>query len=97
MRVNKTDVPAVRTEVSPSIAVTTPKKPSSPAQDSPAAQVAITVSHAQKAAGAGHASRLRDIENAVRLGTYKPDVGRIAEEILASAELDARLRTTLIP
>ena len=38
------------------------------------------------------ASRLRDIEVAVRSGAYKPDPSQVAEEILAAAEVDARLR-----
>lgn len=37
-------------------------------------------------------SRLREIEAAVRSGTYRPSASRVAEEILSAAELDARIR-----
>ena len=36
--------------------------------------------------------RLRNIEASVRDGTYKPDAQKIAEQILADAEISARLQ-----
>ena len=58
-------------------------------------QVDISVSSAVEVAGSQRAERLRDLEAAIRGGTYKPDPNRIAEEILRDAELNARLKALL--
>jgi anti-sigma28 factor (negative regulator of flagellin synthesis) len=59
------------------------------------AQVVRQVEVARSNATGARAARLRDIENAVRSGSYKPSASRVAEEILAAAELDAKLRALL--
>ena len=41
------------------------------------------------------ASRLEALTQEVRSGNYAPDASRLAEEILARADLDARLAKTL--
>jgi flagellar biosynthesis anti-sigma factor FlgM len=41
------------------------------------------------------ASKLEQIEAAVAKGSYRPDAGRIADQILAAAEIDARLRAMM--
>ena len=74
-----------------------PKKASSEAPSTPSvaqksAQVDVGVSQALSSAKASRAQRLRDIEAAVRDGSYRPDPERIAEQILADAELAARLQ-----
>ena len=43
----------------------------------------------------GRAERLRELEAALRGGHYRPDAQRIADQILSSAEVDARLRAML--
>ncbi|MEW5847929.1 MAG: flagellar biosynthesis anti-sigma factor FlgM [Myxococcota bacterium] len=63
----------------------------------PAAQVAISIANARAAADAARSARLQEIRAAVERGTYKPDPGRIADQILEAAEINARLRTLLIP
>lgn len=45
--------------------------------------------------GSGRAAKLQEIAAAVKGGTYRPNANRIAEQILQSAELDARLRAML--
>ncbi len=55
-------------------------------------QVAQLAAAASRESNAGRAARLRSIEAAVRSGAYRPSPGRIADEILAAAEIDARLR-----
>jgi anti-sigma28 factor (negative regulator of flagellin synthesis) len=39
--------------------------------------------------------RLRELEAALRGGTYQPDVGQLAEKLLSAAEIDARLRAMM--
>jgi negative regulator of flagellin synthesis FlgM len=60
-------------------------------------RVAAAIAEASQAAGAGRAARLRNIEAAVQSGAYRPDPQRIAQEILAEAELAARLQVLLPP
>jgi len=60
-----------------------------------AALVALTVDGARRSAHAQRAVRLREVEASVRSGSYSPDAAQIAQKILASAELDARLQTLL--
>jgi len=55
-------------------------------------QVTQLAAAALHESNAGRAARLRSIEAAVRSGAYHPSPGRIADEILAAAEIDARLR-----
>ena len=50
---------------------------------------------AKEVASQEHVARLADIEAKVKSGTYQPDPRRIAEEILRSAELHARIQAIL--
>jgi len=54
-------------------------------------EVEAKVAVAQKAAGGKRAARLERLEAEVRSGGYRPDPGRVAEQILADAEVDARM------
>lgn len=47
---------------------------------------------AKEVASSSRVSRLADIEAAVRSGNYRPDAQRIAEQLLRSAEVSARLQ-----
>ncbi len=49
----------------------------------------------RSSASAARATRLRHIEDAVRSGSYKPNPSRVADDILAAAELEARLRAMM--
>lgn len=66
-----------------------------------AANDRVTVAHsavvdeASRVARADRTTRLKELESAVRAGSYKPDAGRIAERILDDAEITARLRAAL--
>lgn len=48
--------------------------------------------NAKKAVNEDRDVRLRRLEAAVKGGSYRPNPSKVAEEILAQAELDARLR-----
>jgi anti-sigma28 factor (negative regulator of flagellin synthesis) len=54
-------------------------------------EVEASVAVAKKAAGGKRAVRLERLEAEVRSGGYRPDPGRVAEQILADAEVDARM------
>ena len=58
-------------------------------------EVEASVAVAQKAAGGKRAARLERLEAEVRSGGYRPDPGRVAEQILGDAEVDARLTAML--
>lgn len=58
-------------------------------------RVAEVVSTARSNSTFSRAARLQQVESALRLGAYKPDIGRLAEQLLAQAEIDARLRAML--
>ena len=90
---NNNNINKIREKTEPK----TPKKASSEATSTPSAaqksaQVDLGVSQALENAKASRAERLRNIEAAVRDGTYKPDAQKIAEQILADAEISARLQ-----
>jgi anti-sigma28 factor (negative regulator of flagellin synthesis) len=53
------------------------------------------VTAARAHATAGRAARLRELEAALKSGHYRPDAQRIADQILSSAEVDARLRAMM--
>ncbi len=55
-------------------------------------QVAAVVQAVQASMGADRATRLQELETAIRRGGYQPDAGRLAERIVQAAEVDARLR-----
>ncbi|HEY7725431.1 MAG TPA: flagellar biosynthesis anti-sigma factor FlgM [Anaeromyxobacteraceae bacterium] len=59
------------------------------------ARVAAAVAAAARRGGGSRAQMLHAIETAVRQGTYRPDPGRIAQQILDEAELAARLQILL--
>ena len=56
------------------------------------AQIMAAVARASVGASAGRAERLKTIETAVRLGVYKTDPPRIAQQIIEDAQLAARLQ-----
>jgi anti-sigma28 factor (negative regulator of flagellin synthesis) len=58
-------------------------------------QSATAVATTRSAAGSRHAARLQQLESQVRSGGYRPDPSRVAEQILADAEVDARLQAML--
>jgi len=63
--------------------------------ESSRSEITETMVKAEGQAELDHAKNLEAIRQAVTLGTYQPDPGRVAEEILASARLLARLRAIL--
>jgi anti-sigma28 factor (negative regulator of flagellin synthesis) len=60
-----------------------------------APQVAELLSTARQRTQATRTSRLKELETALRDGTYRPDVGQLAEKLLSAAEVDARLRAMM--
>jgi negative regulator of flagellin synthesis FlgM len=62
-------------------------------QSSKDAEAAVAV--ANKASGGRRAARAERLEAEVRSGSYRPDAGRVAEQILADAEIDARMSALL--
>ena len=70
--------------------VANPPKDRVTVHESRAAQASVGA--ARHAASANRASRLKDIEQQVRAGNFKPNPSRVAEEILQDAEIDAKLR-----
>ena len=59
------------------------------------ARVAAAVASAAQGASSSRAARLRDIESAVKSGTYRPDPQQIAQRILDEAEVSARVQALL--
>ena len=55
-------------------------------------QVEAVVQAVQAGLGTDRATRLQELETAIRQGGYTPDAGRLAEKIVQAAEVDARLR-----
>jgi negative regulator of flagellin synthesis FlgM len=58
--------------------------------------VAAAIEQAQASSSTARSARLQELEAAIRQGTYKPDPQRIAERILESAEIAARVRASLL-
>jgi flagellar biosynthesis anti-sigma factor FlgM len=58
-------------------------------------QVKEAVTAAKASTVPTRAARLRELESAIRSGDYKPDAGRLAEQLLQAAEVDARIRSML--
>jgi anti-sigma28 factor (negative regulator of flagellin synthesis) len=56
---------------------------------------AKTVAVAQQTQVNTRTARLQQLTEAVRNGSYKPDAGQIAENILDDAEIDARMQAML--
>jgi anti-sigma28 factor (negative regulator of flagellin synthesis) len=74
----------------PDPAIANPPKDRVTVHESRAAQVSVGA--ARSATSTGRASRLKDIEQQVRAGNFRPNPSRVAEEILQDAEIDAKLR-----
>lgn len=53
------------------------------------------IDRAKVSAGASRAAQLQALETAIRSGTFKPSAQQLAEKLLQSAEVDARLRSLL--
>lgn len=53
------------------------------------------VAQAQRATHGSRAARTEKLEAQVRSGGYRPDPSRVAEQILADAEIDARISALL--
>ncbi|MEW6433351.1 MAG: flagellar biosynthesis anti-sigma factor FlgM [Myxococcota bacterium] len=53
------------------------------------------VDRAKVSAGAARAAQLEALAAAIRNGTFKPSPQQLAEKLLQSAEIDARLRALL--
>ncbi len=62
-------------------------------QETKEAEAAIAT--ARGAAGGRRAARLDRLEAEVRSGSFRPDAGRVAAQILADAEVDARITALL--
>lgn len=58
-------------------------------------EVSEAVFAAKSAQGDERATRLERVEAAVRSGTFVPNAARLAEQILADAEIEARLQAML--
>jgi len=54
-----------------------------------------SISSARRSSASDRAARLQKLEASVRSGSYSPDPGRVAEQILSDAEVDARLHAIL--
>src|SRR5688500_8742010 len=52
-------------------------------------------SSARQRTSASRATRLKELETALKGGAYRPDVGQLAEKLLSAAEVDARLRAMM--
>lgn len=60
------------------------------------AQQALALAHSVQAkVGSSRSAMLTQVENAIRSGTYQPSAGQLADRLLASAEIDARLQAML--
>jgi anti-sigma28 factor (negative regulator of flagellin synthesis) len=56
-----------------------------------AKQVETAVLAVRTKVGVDRGARLQELKGAIRQGDYRPDAGRLAEKIVQSAEVDARL------
>jgi len=94
-------------ETKTTVSTNLPEPAAEPARDVPAASAPDRVSTddasrlqssvraSMRIAVGERASRLEALTQEVRSGNYAPDASRLAEEILARADLDARLAKTL--
>jgi anti-sigma28 factor (negative regulator of flagellin synthesis) len=58
-------------------------------------QTTRLVESARQLSSVGRAGRLKQLESAIRTGSFRPNAGQLAEQLLQAAELDARLRAML--
>jgi negative regulator of flagellin synthesis FlgM len=56
------------------------------------AQAERMVQNVQSNLSSNRSARLKEVESAIKRGTYTPNAQRIAEQILQAAEIEARLR-----
>lgn len=54
---------------------------------------AVNAVHLQ--AGSQRTARLKQLETAIRSGNFRPNASQLADQLLAAAELDARLRAMM--
>lgn len=66
-----------------------------PEKSAEASNTELTVDAAKRVATQQRAARLEQLEAAIRSGHYVPNASQIANQILATAELDAKLRVML--
>jgi anti-sigma28 factor (negative regulator of flagellin synthesis) len=57
--------------------------------------VAEQLSTAKLRSDSTRTARLEQLEGAIRSGSYRPDAGQLAERLLSTAEIDARLLAML--
>lgn len=55
-------------------------------------QVEAVVQAVKAGMGADRASRLQQLESAIRQGGYQPNASQLAEKIVQAAEVDARIK-----
>jgi negative regulator of flagellin synthesis FlgM len=72
-----------------------PQEPTDTVSNGDAEKLARAVGVARQSAGVNRGARLQELEAAIKAGTYQPDAGRIAEQILDAAQLDAKLQALL--
>jgi negative regulator of flagellin synthesis FlgM len=70
-------------------------EPTDTVSNGDAEKLARSVAIARQTAGVNRGARLQELEAAIKAGTYQPDPGRIANEILDAAQIDARLQALL--
>jgi anti-sigma28 factor (negative regulator of flagellin synthesis) len=57
--------------------------------------VEVAIATARRSSGGAHAARLEQLEAQVKSGGYKPDPSQVAQQILADAEVEARIQAML--
>ena len=72
-----------------------PAEPTDTVSKGDAEKVARAVAVVRQSTGVSRGARLQELEAAIKAGTYHPDAGRIASQILDAAQLDARLQALL--
>jgi anti-sigma28 factor (negative regulator of flagellin synthesis) len=58
-------------------------------------QVAEVINASRSRAGGARAARIQQLEAAIQSGNFRADAGRIAEQLLNAAEIDAKIRAML--
>ena len=80
---------------SPGVAESAPALPSDRVTTDDAARLNSEIAIATKMAASERALRLQSLTQQVRSGNYHPNVSQLADQILAQADLDARLAKSL--
>ena len=103
-RVDSTSSAAAAPESTASKTAVPAQEPTAPAAAAPAAdrvtldqvgQLKTSVATGVTMAASERSERLHSLAQAVRSGTYRPNASQLAEQILAEAELDARIAKVL--